>query len=240
MVNIYRESPVAHIAVKGLTPTLFITYNCDMGYCFLSTCTSHFVTDDLAGIVADQLGLNYTSQCLDLEKRIKIFLDQLVYYSCLTDQPMNTSKTEALFSACKIGSPKFDIHFNYGMRDQIKWVPEYKYLGYLISSKLGWGKFLKCMMTKVRHRVSLIKSFKLFGCTSPHLHKSLFYSFVLPIFTWIYPIFPLLSVTQQRDLSHFASLRRVLYCLNWNENLFAFALDEKSLEKILSRSSRLC
>jgi hypothetical protein len=29
---------------------------------------------------------------------------------------------------------------------------------------------------------------------------------------------------------YFTSLRRVMYCLNWSENFFAFALDEKSLE----------
>jgi hypothetical protein len=214
-----------------LTPTLFITYNCDMGLS-LSGCLNHLFADDLAGIVAGQLGIKYTAQCLDLEKRIKVFLDQLEYYSCLTDQPINTNKTEAVFSARAIGFPKFDIHFNYGMKEKIKWVPEYKYLGYLISSKLGWGKFLKYMMAKVRQRISLIKSFKMFGCSSPRLRKTLFLSFVLPIFTWIYPIYPLLSAKQQYDLSHFyySSLRRILYCLNWNENFFAFVLDEKSLE----------
>ncbi|CAF4298278.1 unnamed protein product, partial [Rotaria magnacalcarata] len=129
---------------SALSPTLFITYNCD------------------------------------LEKRIKIFIDHLEYYSYLTDQPINTNKTQALFTARAIGHPKFDIHFNSGSKEKINWVPEYKYLGYLISSKLGWDKFLK-----------------LFGCTSPTLRKTLFLSFVLPIFTWVYPIFPFLSVKQQ-------------------------------------------
>ncbi|CAF4483837.1 unnamed protein product, partial [Rotaria magnacalcarata] len=130
---------------SALSPTLFITYNCD------------------------------------LEKRIKIFIDHLEYYSYLTDQPINTNKTQALFTARAIGHPKFDIHFNSGSKEKINWVPEYKYLGYLISSKLGWDKFLK-----------------LFGCTSPTLRKTLFLSFVLPIFTWVYPIFPFLSVKQQK------------------------------------------
>jgi hypothetical protein len=87
-------------------------------------------------------------------------------------------------------------------------------------------------MTKVRHRISLIGSFKLFGCTSSTLRKTLFLSFVLPIFTWVFPIYPFLSVKQQKDLSHFyfSSLRRVMFCLQWNEDFFAFALDEKSLE----------
>ncbi|CAM4839407.1 unnamed protein product, partial [Rotaria magnacalcarata] len=197
-----------------LSPTLFITYNCDFGSS-LASCTSHLFADDLAVIVADQLGIKYSYQCLDLEKRIKIFIDHLEYYSYLTDQPINTNKTQALFTARAIGHPKFDIHFNSGSKEKINWVPEYKYLGYLISSRLGWDKFLK-----------------LFGCTSPTLRKTLFLSFVLPIFTWVYPIFPFLSVKQQSELSHFyfSSLGRIMFCLHWNENFFAFAMDEKSFE----------
>lgn len=216
---------------SALTPSLFITYNCDMGNS-LSGCISHFFADDLAGIMAGQIGIKYSSQCLDLEKRVKIFIDQLEYYSWLTDQPINFNKTEAMFSARAIGSPNFIIRFSNETKETIKWVPDYKYLGYLISAKLGWGKFLKSMMSKIRQRISMIKSFKIFGCSSPHLRKTLFLSFVLPIFTWIYPVFPLLSEKQQQNLSHFyyTSLRRILYCLNWNENFFAFALDEKSLE----------
>ncbi len=81
--------------------------------------------------------------------------------------------------------------------DLIEWASEYKYLGYIISPKLGCSKFLKYMMTKIRQRISLIKSFKIFGCSSLYLRETLFLSHVLPIFTWIYPIYPLLSVNQQ-------------------------------------------
>ena len=136
-----------------------------------------------------------------------------------------------MFSARAIGSPKFNIHLNDSYKTMINWVPDFKYLGYVISSKLDWGKFLKSTMLKVRQRVCLIKSFKLFGCTSPQLRKALFSSVVLPLFTWVYPIFPLLSKSQQNDLSRFYStcLRRVLFCLHWNDCLFSFALDDKTL-----------
>ena len=144
----------------------------------LSACIFHFFADDLAGILAGQLGIKYSSQCLDLEKRIKSFIDNLEYYSCLTDQPINLSKTEAMFSARAIGHPNFDIHFSYGINESIKWVSEYNYLGYLISSKLGWGKFLKLMMIKIRQIISLIQRFRIFGCSSAHLRKTLFMSFV--------------------------------------------------------------
>jgi len=149
--------------------------------------------DDLVGVISGQVSLKYSEQCLDLEKRCKKFLDHLEYYALLSDQPINLDKSVAMFAARAIGHPEFDIHFNDSSKTMIRWAPDFKYLGYIISSKLGWGKLLKSTRFKVRQRVCLIKSFKLFGCTSPPLRKALFSSFVLPLFNWIFPIFPLLS-----------------------------------------------
>ncbi|CAM4785109.1 unnamed protein product [Rotaria magnacalcarata] len=127
-----------------LTPTVFIIYHNDMGQ-FLSECTCHFFADDVAAIVSGQLGVRYTSQCIDLERRVKSFLDSLEYYSCLADQPLNRTN-----SARAIGSPKFNVMFASGDDNRICWKPEYKYLGYIISSRLGWGKLLKDVQCKVR------------------------------------------------------------------------------------------
>ncbi|CAF4274801.1 unnamed protein product, partial [Adineta steineri] len=193
--NIEKGGPQGSV----LTPTLFISYHCDMGQ-FLSSCTSHFFADDVAAILAGQMGVRFTDQCLDLEKRVKSFLDRLEFYSCLSDQPLNRSKTDALFSARAIGLPKFTISFDSDGGDEIKWKKEYKYLGYIISSKLGWGKLIKDVECKVRKRISLIRSFKLFGCSSPSVRKVLFYSHVLPLFTWIYPVYPLLTRKQQESM----------------------------------------
>jgi len=44
---------------------------------FLSWCSSHFFAGDLVAILAGQLGVRYTDQCLDLEQRIKWFLNHL-------------------------------------------------------------------------------------------------------------------------------------------------------------------
>ncbi|CAF4301412.1 unnamed protein product [Adineta steineri] len=84
----------------------------------LSSCTSHFFADDVAAILAGQMGVRFTDQCLDLEKRVKSFLDRLEFYSCLSDQPLNRSKTDALFSAHAIGLPKFTISFD---SDDYEW-----------------------------------------------------------------------------------------------------------------------
>lgn len=83
--------------------------------------------------------------------------------------------------------------FDSGDDKSICWKSEYNYLGYIISSRLGWRNLLKDIEFKVRKRISLTKSFKLFGCSSPSLRKALFYSHVLPLFTWVYPVYPLFT-----------------------------------------------
>jgi len=87
---------------------LFITYHADIGD-FLGFCLSHFFADDLAAILAGSIGMKYTSQCLDLEKKLRLFFENLEFYSTLTAQPINYSKTEAIWSARAIGPPKSKI-----------------------------------------------------------------------------------------------------------------------------------
>ena len=91
---------------------------------------------------------------------------------------------------------------------------------------------IKTTKIKVRQRVAQIRSFKLMGSTSPQLRRVLVSSHVLPLFTWIYPIFPLLTETQREDLSHFylTCLPRVMYCSYINSTFFSYVFDEKPLE----------
>ena len=84
-----------------------------------------------------------------------------------------------MFSSRAIDYPNFNIHFRHSTKKLIKWVSEYKYLGYLISSKLSWGRFLKYMMTKIRQRISLIKSFNAFGSSTPSHRKTFYLSLYL-------------------------------------------------------------
>ena len=57
-------------------------------------------------------------------------------------------------------------------------------------------------------------------------------AYVLPVFTWLFPLFPLFSIKQQQDLSHFyyPCLKRVIFCQYWNDSFFAFCYNEISLE----------
>ncbi|CAF1480874.1 unnamed protein product, partial [Adineta steineri] len=123
---------------SSLTPTVFISYHADMP-AFLSWSSSHLFADDLAAVVAGQIGLKFSIQCIDIEKRLKLFCDQLEYYCILTLQPINYTKTEALWSTRAPFSPQFDIILG---GHTIKWTKEFKYLGYYITPRHLWHSIM--------------------------------------------------------------------------------------------------
>ena len=221
--NIGRGSPQGGV----LSPTLFISFHADMPE-VLSWCSSHLFADDLAAIVSGQIGLKFCNQCLDLEKRIGNFLAQLEAYAILTLQPINISKTEGMWSARAVGSAPFELA---GGSMNLSWVKNFKYLGYWIGPKLGWGTMIKRTSVKIRQRMAALSSFRFGGLSSPALRRALFSSYVLPLFTWLMPIYPLFTEKQRNDLDHFylVCLKRVMRCSRWNDLLFAYAFDEKSL-----------
>ncbi|CAF4662791.1 unnamed protein product, partial [Rotaria sp. Silwood2] len=50
----------------SLTPSLFITYHSDMAD-FIPGAMSFFFADDLVAVLAAQIGVRFTDQCIDLE-----------------------------------------------------------------------------------------------------------------------------------------------------------------------------
>jgi hypothetical protein len=115
---------------------LFVTYHSDIGD-FLDHCVPFFFADDLVAVLPGGIGAKYREQCLDLEKRLKRFFDKLEIYSIINRQPINYAKMEALWSATVIVSLHIEICCG---EEQIHWKKSFKYLGYWISPKLGWGK----------------------------------------------------------------------------------------------------
>ena len=137
---------------SSFTPTLFITYHSDMAD-FFPDAMSSFFADDLAAVFARQMGVKYTEQCLDLERRLQTFLEQLEFYSILAVQPINYSKTQVMFSARAVCYPNPMPHLACG--DQtLEWVSSFKYLGYWLTTKLGWGTIINKTRILVRQRDS--------------------------------------------------------------------------------------
>ena len=219
-----------------LTPSVFISYHSDMDN-FIQKCSAFYFADDLAAVMAGHIGIRYLGQCLDLEKKLKVFFDYLEYYSLLAAQPINYEKTEAFWSARAWGvheGPKFNIWCG---DHQIKWCSAFKYLGYWISPKLGWSTMISKTVLKIRQRIGMINSCRIYGTSSRELRRVLFSTYVLPFFTWLFAIFPLFSPCQRRYLSHFYlnCLKRVMHSQQWPEPLFMIAFNELSLENRCTR-----
>ncbi|CAF2948771.1 unnamed protein product [Rotaria sp. Silwood2] len=136
-IKIHRGCPQG----SSFSPTLFITYHSDMAD-YLPGAMSFFFADDLAAVLAGQIGIRFTNQCIDLEYRLQNFLDQLELYSILSVQPVNYSKTQAMFSARAVSYPNPLPQVHCGDHS-LEWITAFKYLGYWLSTKLGWGSIIR-------------------------------------------------------------------------------------------------
>ena len=224
-IAIQRGGPQGSV----FTPTLFITYHADMAD-FIPGAMSFFFADDLAAVIAGRMGVKFSEQCLDLEKRLHEFFTQLEFYSILSCQPINYAKTQAMFSARAVCYPNPLPELKCGGH-RIDWMTSYKYLGYWLTTKLGWGNIIGRTKIMTRQRTALVNSFKYSGVSSTNLRRMLFLTFVLPYFTWLFAIFPLFTETQREDLNHLylTLLKRIRYCQYWEDNLFMSMYSERSL-----------
>ena len=242
-INIQRGGPQGSV----FTPTLFITYHADMAE-FLPRAMSFFFADDLAAVIAGQMGLKFSDQCLDLEKRLREFFTQLEFYSILACQPINYAKTQTMFSARAVRYPNPLPEISCGGH-RIEWTSSFKYLGYWLTTKLGWSNIISKTKIKTRQRTSLVNSFRCSGVSSIALRRTLFLTFVLPYFTWLFAVFPLFTETQREDLNHLYLhlLKRIRLCQYWQDNFFMAYHGERSLhdrcysywEKYLKKLSKL-
>ena len=149
---------------------------------FIPGTMSFFFADDLAAVLAEQIEIKFTEQCMDLERRLHTFFEQLEIYSLLAVQPINYTKAQIMFSARAAHYPnplpviRCDDHI-------IEWVSSFKYLGYWITTKLGWGNVISKACIKVRQRTAILKQIRIYGTSSIQLRRVLFSAFLLPYFT---------------------------------------------------------
>ena len=225
-----RHFPIRRGGPQGscLTPAIFITYHSDM-WTFLQNALPNYFADDLACVIGGRIGVKYTLQCLDVERKLKTLFDQLEFYAVLSLQPINYEKTVVLWSSRAVGKPNFEVAM--GER-KVNWVSSFRYLGYNLTSKLGWGVMIDEYRKKIRKRVAIANACTLNGTSSRVFRRIIFNSYVMPLFTWLFCIFPLFTNCQRDELAHFfyTCLKRTIRVRYWNDVLFSSLHDEKSLE----------
>ena len=77
-----------------------------------------------------------------------------------------------MWSVRAVGFPKLSPKLKCGDH-AIEWVKSYKYLGYLIATKLGWGHVISRTRIKIRQQLSLVNSIRMGGATSTVLRRVL-------------------------------------------------------------------
>lgn len=224
--SIHRDGPQE----SSLTPSLFITYHSDTSE-FLPKAMSFFFADDVAAVVAEKMGEQFTVQCIDLERRLNKLLEHLEFYAILSVQPIHYSKTVAIFSALAVNYSNPMPVLRCG-NVEIKWVSAFKYLDYWLTTKLEWGNVIQRSCLRVRQQIGLVNSIRFAGITSSALRCALFSTFVLPFFTWLSALYPLFTNCQQSNLNHFyyTYLKRVMRFCHWSDFFFASAYNEPSLD----------
>ena len=110
------------------------------------------------------IGMKYSTQCLDLENKLKLFFEKLHFDSTLTSQPINFAKTVGLWSARAIGSPKFEISTG---DNKIRWIKEFEYLGYWLTPKPSFGTLINKSTPKIRQLTEMINTIRVAGSSSP-------------------------------------------------------------------------
>ncbi len=193
-----------------------------------------FFADDLAVVIGGRIGVNYTLQCLDVERKLKQLFDNLEYYTVLAVQPINYNKTVWMWSARAVTLPKFDVYFG---GNKVNRVNIFRYLGYHLTSKLGWGNMLSIIKNKVGERLRMIKSCRIEGTSSSNFRKVLFSTFVKPLFTWLCSIVPLLTAKQYDNLGHFypSYMRKVEWNFAWTDIQFFTYSNVEPFENLCHR-----
>ncbi|CAF5208268.1 unnamed protein product, partial [Rotaria magnacalcarata] len=112
---------------------------------------SFLFADDVAATMAGQIGIKYTDQCIDLEKKTGfVFQSSAILLGFVVRAVSYPNPMPIL---------KCGEHI-------ISWTNQFKYLGYWISTKLGWSLLVNYTLLKVRQRTTLVNIRKYAGVPS--------------------------------------------------------------------------
>ena len=118
----------------------------------------------------------------------------------LTLTSESVSCTALMWTAKAIGYPNFELTLG---ENRINRVGGFSYLGYHLTSKLGWEKMIMTYKKRIIEQVRVVRSCRIAGTSSLSLRHVLFTTFVKPLVTWLCCLFPLLTDRQRDELGHF-------------------------------------
>jgi hypothetical protein len=165
---------------------------------------------------------------IELEKQAEIAMKALSNFSENYILPVNIKKTKAMLvhSAVAPGTPKV-IYQN----QPIEFVSFFKYLGVEIRTKLGWGKYIKSRIIKIRNIYCALKQlYRRIPISLVYIRKRIFCAYALPHFIWLFATWFFYTENQQNEIEHvYASGLRIVYGLWGWEDYTVLALSREKL-----------
>ena len=229
-----REIPMAVGAPQGsvIAATLFrlhIHFLCK----YIEGELFHLFADDLVLIFPGSLEKKFSINIPELEARAAGGMSQLEKFSEDYLLPVNVAKTKAML----VHSVVSPLYPKVLLQSQpIDFVMKFKYLGVILTTKLGWGLYIRDRLRTIRKIYGAMKCmFRSIGRKDVKIRRRIFLAYALPHFLWLACTWFHYTNNQKELIEHtYCAGLRIVYNLDqWDDYTTLVIAREKSLKDYL-------
>ncbi|CAF2132659.1 unnamed protein product [Rotaria magnacalcarata] len=181
---------------SSLSPYLFIVFHSDLTN-YLGAHSCHLFADDLCVLIKPPIMKKLGSMIDYLEKEGTRVCNQVFMYSKKWKQPLNVSKTVIQLFHTQVKRPIVNVTID---GNKIELVKEFKYLGFTWTDKLSLKPTVDKIIGNIQRSLGKLKWIKSGRRMSCKALRQCFFAYTFPHFAWLFPLFPLLPVSQQHVL----------------------------------------
>ena len=184
-----------------IRPVIFIVYYHDILNRISILHWKHLFPDDLAVLVSSSA--NWSSRILipNLIEQIKDVISQLMSYSLMWKQPINSQKTFSVLFHRQV-APIIPQHIVCNGQS-ISHCNKIKYLGTILDSKLSFTSHLNYIESKMRKNMGIFKHLPLKRVLSETVSYRIFNAYIRPYYQSILNVYPILPNSKRNHLEAF-------------------------------------
>jgi hypothetical protein len=190
---------------------------------------THLFADDLAIQISSDIEKRLSLNIIESESRAEIAFGILERFAEDNILPVNGKKTKAMLIHTAVAPTKPRLKFK---GQPIDYVNSFRYLGVIISTKLGWGTFISERIRKIRNIYKGMKvAFRHIPKSSVTIRKKLFSAFAMPHFQWLMAVWFFFTEKQQQYIHHVycSGLRCVFSLGKWDDETTLILCQTKTL-----------
>jgi len=221
---------------SSLSPYIFIVYHADL-ISNTEAFSTHIFADDLSVLIAPPIRKRYKEMLHSLTIAGSRICQNLYNYAQKWKQPINVVKTVFQTFHSQVKRPSIEIEMN---KSQLEGVRAFKYLGFTWTDKMSLKPTVNRCLDNIQKSYTRLKWLKRNKDISTQVLRICFFAYSFPFFTWIFPFYPLLPLTQQElfQRKYRVGLRIVHRCPFVEANNILSLTKEKSLESYICKYLR--